>query len=52
MLSVMVILRSEMNSYRIRVAIAVLRPSRAPCLVLALNRKGNVEKKKDMIQQS
>lgn len=36
MLSVMVILLSERNSYRIRVAIAVLSPSSAPCLVLAL----------------
>ena len=36
MLSVMVILLSEMNSYRMRVAMAVLRPSRAPCLVFAL----------------
>lgn len=40
MLSVMVILLSEMNSYRIRVASAVLSPSRAPCLVLALKKKG------------
>lgn len=39
MLSVMVILLSEMNSYRIRVAIAVLSPSSAPCLVLALKIK-------------
>lgn len=39
MLSVMVILLSEMNSYRIRVAIAVLSPSSAPCLVLALEKK-------------
>lgn len=39
MLSVMVILLSEMNSYRIRVAIAVLSPSRAPCLVLALRKR-------------
>lgn len=39
MLSVMVILLSEMNSYRIRVAIAVLSPSSAPCLVLALKKK-------------
>lgn len=38
-LSVMVILLSEMNSYRMRVAIAVLSPSSAPCLVLALRRK-------------
>lgn len=38
MLSVMVILLSEMNSYRIRVAIAVLSPSSAPCLVLALEK--------------
>lgn len=36
MLSVMVILLSEMNSYRMRVAIAVLSPSSAPCLVFAL----------------
>lgn len=36
MLSVMVILLSEMNSYKIRVAIAVLSPSKAPCLVFAL----------------
>lgn len=39
MLSVMVILLSEMNSYRIRVAIAVLSPSSAPCLVLALRKQ-------------
>lgn len=39
MLSVMVILLSEMNSYRIRVAIAVLSPSSAPCLVLALKKQ-------------
>lgn len=39
MLSVMVILLSEMNSYRIRVAIAVLSPSSAPCRVLALRKK-------------
>lgn len=39
MLSVMVILLSEMNSYRMRVAIAVLSPSSAPCLVLALRKK-------------
>lgn len=38
-LSVMVILLSEMNSYRMRVAIAVLSPSSAPCLVLALRGK-------------
>lgn len=38
MLSVMVILLSEINSYRIRVAIAVLSPSSAPCLVLALRK--------------
>lgn len=38
-LSVMVILLSEMNSYRMRVAIAVLSPSSAPCLVLALRKK-------------
>lgn len=36
MLSVMVILLSEMNSYRMRVAIAVFSPSSAPCLVFAL----------------
>lgn len=39
MLSVMVILLSEMNSYRMRVAIAVLSPSSAPCLVLALRNR-------------
>lgn len=39
MLSVMVILLSEINSYRIRVAIAVLSPSSAPCLVLALRKQ-------------
>lgn len=39
MLSVMVILLSEMNSYKIRVAIAVLSPSSAPCLVLALRKQ-------------
>lgn len=42
MLSVMVILLSEMNSYRMRVAIAVFSPSSAPCLVFAL-RKQNKE---------
>lgn len=36
MLSVMVMLLSEMNSYRIRVANAFLSPSSATCLVLAL----------------
>lgn len=36
MLSVMVILLSEMNSYRMRVAMAVFNPSSAPCLVFAL----------------
>lgn len=39
MLSVMVIRLSEMNSYRIRVAIAVLSPSSAPCLVFALQKQ-------------
>lgn len=39
MLSVMVILLSEMNSYRMRVAIAVLSPSSAPCLVFALRKQ-------------
>lgn len=39
MLSVMVILLSEMNSYRMRVAIAVFSPSSAPCLVFALRRQ-------------
>lgn len=39
MLSVIVILLSEMNSHRIRVAIAVLSPSSAPCLVLALRKQ-------------
>lgn len=43
MLSVMVILLSEMNSYRIRVAIAVLSPSSAPCLVLALKKNKQVQ---------
>ena len=40
MLSVMVILLSEMNSYRMRVAMAVLSPSKAPCLVFALRSAG------------
>lgn len=39
MLSVMVILLSEMNSYRMRVAIAVFSPSSAPCLVFALRKQ-------------
>lgn len=41
MLSVMVILLSEMNSYRMRVAIAVFSPSSAPCLVFALRQQNN-----------
>lgn len=41
MLSVMVILLSVINSYRILVAMAVFSPSRAPCLVLALGRECN-----------
>lgn len=41
MLSVMVILLSVINSYRILVAMAVFSPSRAPCLVLALGRERN-----------
>lgn len=43
MLSVMVILLSEMNSYRMRVAIAVFSPSSAPCLVFALRETNNPE---------
>lgn len=39
MLSVMVILLSKMNSYRMRVAMAVFSPSSAPCLVFALRKQ-------------
>ena len=39
MLSVTVILRSRMNSYRSLVAMAVFSPSKAPCLVLALEER-------------
>lgn len=44
MLSVIVILLSKINSCRILVAMAVFNPSRAPCLVLAL--EGKKKKKK------